>query len=110
MSTETENEFALRALLATAPRPPDELFALRIDRLVRAEQRLRLAKRAALRHLGIELIAVISLTIAFLLIRELAGRDLSDGGMQFSLQLTGLTLLALWLWASRSAEPALQPH
>ena len=108
MSSETEDEFALRTLLATAPRPPDESFALRVERRIRAEQRLSLAKRTALRRIGIELAALLCLSVSFLLFRELAAGDW-EGGIAFhGLQLAGLTLLTLWLWGSRNAEQTIR--
>jgi hypothetical protein len=98
MSADTDA--MLRNLLAAPERAPDEAFALRIERLVRAEQTLRAARRAAWRRFAIETIAVASLLAAYLLIRRLAGADSGGGIAPLGPATPGILLLLLWICVS----------
>jgi hypothetical protein len=91
----------LRSLLATPERAPDEAFALRLQRLATAEQRLSAARRVAWTRFAAEMLATAALIIAFLLLSRLG--PLADSGAiipLFSPAAAGLLLLALWVGVS----------
>jgi hypothetical protein len=91
----------LRSLLATPERAPDQAFALRVERVVTAEQRLRTARRIAWTRFAGEMLATAALIVAFLLLSRLG--PLADSGAiipLFSPAAAGLLLLALWVGVS----------
>jgi hypothetical protein len=91
----------LRSLLAAPERAPDEAFALRLQRLVMAEQRLRAARRVAWTRFAVEMLATAALIVAFLLLSRLG--PLADSGALiplFSPAAAGLLLLVLWVGVS----------
>ena len=64
----TDPDLLLKSLLAAPERAPDESFALRIERLVLIEERLRAARRAAWARFGAEMLATASLLVAYFLL------------------------------------------
>ena len=90
----------LTALLATPERPADELFALRIRRLVEAEGRLRAARRAAWARFAGELAAGAALILAFLLMEWPTPADSTGIVPLFGPAAAGLMLPALWVAVS----------
>ena len=90
----------LTALLATPERPADETFALRIRRLVEAEERLRAARRAAWSRFAAEMAAAAALLLAFLLVEWLAPADSPDLLSPFGPAAAGLMLVAIWVAVS----------
>ena len=90
----------LTALLATPERAPDEAFALRMRRLVEAEQRLSLARRAAWSRFAAEMAAAAALILAFLLVEQLAPLDSPDLVPPFGAAAAGMMLLLLWIAVS----------
>jgi hypothetical protein len=94
-------DLQLRALLAAPDRPADELFAGRIERLVLAEERMRVARRAAWRRFATEMAAAAALILVFVVLAK-AGPAADSGRIVplFSPASAGLLLLALWLIVS----------
>src|SRR3954469_1720256 len=90
----------LTALLATPERAPDEAFVLRIRRLAEAEQRLRVARRAAWSRFAAEMAAAASLIFAFLLVEHLAPADSPDLVAPVGAAAAGMMLLLLWVAVS----------
>ena len=90
----------LTALLATPERAPDELFVLRMRRLVEAEERLRAARRAVWSRFAAEMAAAVSLLLAFLLVEWLAPADSPDLVSPFGPAAAGLMLVAIWVAVS----------
>lgn len=90
----------LTALLAAPERAPDEMFALRVRRLVEVEQRLRAARRVAWSRFAAEMAAAASLILAFLLVERLAPADSTDLVSPFGPAAAGLMLLFLWVMVS----------
>ncbi|MDB5691934.1 MAG: hypothetical protein JWO81_997 [Alphaproteobacteria bacterium] len=90
----------LKALLAVPGRGPDEAFASRVERAVRAEEKLRAARRAAWRRFTAEMAAAAALLAAFVLIERRAPADSLNLISPFGPAAAGLMLLALWIWVS----------
>src|SRR3954471_4061001 len=90
----------LTALLATPERAPDDGFALRVRRLVEAEQRLSIARRAAWSRLAAEMAAADALILAFPLVEHLAPADSPDLVPPFGAAAAGMMLLLLWVAVS----------
>jgi hypothetical protein len=90
----------LKALLTAPERAPDERFALRIERAVRVEERMRAGRRAAWSRFGIEMAAVAALVTAIVLIERLAAPDSQAMASPFGPATAGLLLLALWVCVS----------
>jgi hypothetical protein len=87
----------LGALLAAPERAPDEAFAARMGRLIRAEQVFRAARRAAWARFGMLMLATASLLLLFVLLARLTPRDSAGDVPLFSPGAAGLLLLGLWL-------------
>jgi hypothetical protein len=92
----------LKALLAVPERAPDDAFALRMQRLVLAEESMRAARRAAWTRFAVEMTATASLLAAFWLLSRMAqgASDSADFIPLFSPAAAGLVLLALWVGVS----------
>lgn len=105
-----DEDAMLARLLAVPERPTDEAFALRIGRLVRTEQRLQAARRAAWRRFTGEMAAAAAALAAFLLIERLAPAD--SGGMipLFGSAAMGLLVLALFVAVSIRPESSRLGH
>jgi hypothetical protein len=95
-----DGDAMLKALLAPPERDPDEAFALRVERAVRAEEKLRAARRAAWSRFGAEMAAAAALIAAFVLIERRAPADSLDMASSFGPAAAGLLLLALWVCVS----------
>ena len=93
-------DLRLKALLAVADRAPDEAFALRVERRVLAESRLRAARRAAWTRFAAEMLATASLLLAFTLMARPGPADSGSYVPLFSPAAAGLLLLALWVTVS----------
>ena len=100
----------LTALLATPERAPDEMFALRIRRLVEAEERLRAARRAAWSRFAREMAAAAAAIAAFLLVEWLTPADSPGMVPLFGPAAAGLMLLAIWVAVSPRAGSGANPH
>jgi hypothetical protein len=95
-----DSDGMLKALLTAPDRAPDEGFALRIERAVRAEERMRAGRRVAWSRFGIEMAAVAALVTAVVLIERLASPDSQAMASPFGPATAGLLLLALWICVS----------
>jgi hypothetical protein len=94
-------EIELKALLAAPERPADDGFALRMQRLVLAEESLRRSRRAAWVRFATEMAAAAAAIIAFMLLARTGGAG--DSGRivpLFSPGSAGLLLLGLWVAVS----------
>jgi hypothetical protein len=96
-----ETELQLKALLATPERPADDAFALRMQRLVLAEEALLAARRRAWTRFAMEMAAAAAAILVFLLLARIT--PVGDSGRiipPFSPASAGLLLLALWVAVS----------
>jgi hypothetical protein len=94
-------DLKLKALLASRERPSDDAFAHRMTRIVVAEERLRLARRAAWTRFAMEMAAAAALILAFVLLAKTGPEPDSAGIVPlFGPASAGLLLLALWLFVS----------
>lgn len=96
----TDPDLLLKSLLAAPERAPDEGFALRIERLVLVEDRLRAARRAAWARFGAEMLATASLLVAYFLLTRLTPVSPDSVIPLYSPAAAGLLLLALWVGVS----------
>src|SRR4051812_27669537 len=96
----TDPDLVLKSLLAAPERAPDESFALRIERLVLIEERLRAARRVAWTRFGAEMLATASLLVAYFLLTRLTPVSPDSVIPLYSPAAAGLLLLALWVGVS----------
>jgi len=93
-------DLRLRTFLAP-PRAPDEVFAMRVRAGIRAEQRLRAARRASWVTFATEMAAGASVIVAFLLLsRPLVPFDSGLVVPLYSPAMCGVILLGLWTLVS----------
>jgi hypothetical protein len=90
-------DLRLKQALGSAERAPDEAFAQRVARLVRAEETLRAARRAAWTRLAVHLVATASLVVLFVLLARGTRPDSEGLVPPFSPATAGLLLLTLWV-------------
>ena len=81
----------LAAALAPEERAPDRAFTLRVNAAILIDDRLRAARRAALRELGLQIVAILSVAAA------LVGLLRSEVIAEFAAGYAPLTLGALLL-------------
>jgi hypothetical protein len=107
-----DTDLLLKSLLAAPERAPDEDFALRLQRLVLVEDRLRAARRAAWTRFAVEMVASAALLVAFLLLSRLAplGPDSGNFIPLLGPAAAGLVLLALWVAVSVRPGPSFSGH
>lgn len=109
MSETTELE--LKALLASPPRPADEAFAMRMTRLVLAEEKLLAARRAAWKRFATEMAAAAAAILVFVLLAKAGpAPDSTRIVPLFSPAMAGLLLLALWLVVTWRPGTRLSAH
>jgi len=102
-----DSDLLLKSLLATPERAPDEGFALRIERLVLFEERLRAARRVAWTRFAVEMVATASLLVAYFLLTRLTPVSPDSVIPLYSPAAAGLLLLALWVGVSVRAGTGL---
>jgi hypothetical protein len=95
-----DSDLLLKSLLAAPDRTPDEAFALRIERLVLIEERIRAARRVAWTRFGAEMLATASLLVAYFLLTRLTPVSPDSVIPLYSPAAAGLLLLALWVGVS----------
>jgi hypothetical protein len=95
-----DSDLLLKSLLAAPDRPPDEGFALRIERLVRIEERMRAARRVAWTRFAVEMVATAVLLVAYWLLTRLTPVSPDSVIPLYSPAAAGLLLLALWVGVS----------
>ncbi|MEA3038636.1 MAG: hypothetical protein QOE79_1149 [Sphingomonadales bacterium] len=93
-------DLLLKSLLATPDRAPDEGFALRIERLVRIEARMRAARRVAWTRFAVEMVATAALLVAYWRLTRLTPVSPDSVIPLYSPAAAGLLLLALWVGVS----------
>jgi hypothetical protein len=96
----TNPDLLLKSLLATPERAPDEGFALRIERLVLFEERMRAARRVAWTRFAMEMVATAALLVAYFLLTRLTPVSPDSVIPLYSPAAAGLLLLALWVGVS----------
>ena len=113
-------DLKLKALLSSPERPADDAFAMRMTRLVMAEEtllaerraaaeeKLLAARRAAWKRFGTEMAAAAAAIVVFILLAKAGpAPDSSRIVPVFSPAMAGLLLLALWLivsWRPSTAD------
>jgi hypothetical protein len=96
----TDSDLLLKSLLATPERSLDEGFALRIERLVLIEERMRSARRVAWTRFAAEMLATAALLVAYFLLTRLTPVSPDSVIPLYSPAAAGLLLLALWVGVS----------
>jgi hypothetical protein len=96
----TDPDLLLKSLLATPERAPDEVFALRIERVVLIEERMRAARRVAWTRFAAEMVATAALLVAYWLLTRLTPVSPDSVIPLYSPAAAGLLLLALWVGVS----------
>ena len=100
----TEDE-RIAALFASADRAPDEAFVVRIERAVRAEQRLAAARRTAWRRFAVECTASAAIVAAFDLLWRLGSAELPLAQLPVAPG-AAAAMLVLGLWFTVELRPA----
>ena len=100
----TEDE-RIAALFASPPRGPDEEFVARIERGVRAEQRLAAARRAAWRRFAVECAASAAIVTAFDLVWRLGPAELPLAQLPVA-PAGAAAILVLALWFAVELRPS----
>ena len=93
----------IAALFASPDRAPDETFVARIERAVRAEQRMAATRRTAWRRFAIECVASAAIVVVFGLLRRLGPAELPLD--QFP-PAAAAAMLVLGLWFAVELRPA----
>jgi len=94
----------IAALFASPDRAPDEAFVVRIERAVRAEQRMAATRRSAWRRFAIECVASVAIVVVFGLLRRLGPAQLPLD--QFPVAPAAAAMLMLGLWFAVELRPA----
>ena len=94
-------DIRLKSFLAAPERAPDDAFASMVSRAVLAEERMRLASRAAWTRFAVEMAATASAILAFVLLARIGPpAESTDFIPVFSPAAAALLLIALWVGVS----------
>jgi len=104
MSDDDRIDAELTAFFAVPDAAPDEAFVGRIERAVRAEQRMAAARRALWRRFGVETLGSLAVIGVFYLLWRVAPANIEIS--QLTLGPVAAASLVLLLWLGVGLKPA----